>query len=180
MKSASEGQVAAAGPLVAAVELAAPTEEESQESLSAARNRVRNNITFGNNADLNHSADPNGPYGRTNRRRSIHFNSVRSHHRYVPPLREGEIEDEDDEWDIEDEDLDLASDQMYSQSMDEDELIDAMEGDDGMQWDEDTIEEIHIHRQPQGSSIPDILQPGSVREHDEEDRQGKKKGILFV
>jgi hypothetical protein len=155
-------------------QLAAPTEAESQESLSAARNRVRNNITFGNSADLNHSADSNGPYGRTNRRRSIHFNSVRSHHRYVPPLREGEIEDEDDEWDtegFEDEDLDLAADQMYMQSMDEDEVIDAMEGDDGMQWDEDTIEDIHVQgRQVQGSSIPDVLQPGSVREQQEQQR----------
>ena len=153
--------------------LAAPTEAESQESLSAARNRVRNNITFGNSADLNHAADPNGPYGRTNRRRSIHFNSVRSHHRYVPPLREGEIEDEDDEWDtegFEDEDLDLASDQMYVQSMDEDELIDAMEADDGMQWDDDTIEDIHRHAHDQGSSIPDALQPGSVREQQEQQR----------
>ena len=66
--------------------------------------------------------------------------------------------------------MDIAADQMYLQSMDED-LIDAMEADDGMQWDEDTIEDIHLHaRQLQSSSIPDALQPGSVREQQEQQR----------
>jgi hypothetical protein len=139
------------------IDLAAPTEAESQESLSAARNRLHN-ITFGiNNAD--HSADPNAPRGRINRRRSIHFNSVRSHHRY------GEIEDEDDEWDtegFEDEDMDIAADQMYLQSMDED-LIDAMEADDGMQWDEDTIEDIHLQHVRQAQALAQPLAPCSGR-----------------
>ena len=57
------------------------------------------------------------------------------------------------------------------QSMDEDELIDAMEGDDGMGWDEDTMDDIQLQgRQAQSSSIPDALQPGSVREQQEQQR----------
>ena len=88
-----------------------------------------------------------------NQARNVHFASIRYHYRFVPPLRDGEVEDEDDEWNVErfeDEDLELAAEQSYMQNMEED---------DGMQWDED------FSATPvPGSGIPDALQPGSLRE----------------
>ncbi|KAF8185197.1 hypothetical protein BJ912DRAFT_1144388 [Pholiota molesta] len=93
--------------------------------------------------------------------KSIHFNSVRSHHRYIPPLREGEVEDEEDEWDLEgfeDEDLDLAAEQMYMQSMDEDDIASSMDQDDGMQWDDTPADLQNRQLQAnQGPAIPDAL-----------------------
>ena len=96
---------------------------------------------------------PNRTGSHENQTRNVHFTSIRSQYRYVPPLRDGEIEEDDDEWNVQDfrdEDLELAAEQMYMQSMEED---------DGMQWDEDfTVTPV------QNSVIPDALQPGSLRE----------------
>ena len=108
-------------------------------------------------------------------RRSVHFNSVRSQHRYPPALKDGEEEEEDEEWDtdgFEDEDLDLANEQMYMQSMDEDDLVNHMEPDDGMQWDDSVVEEMRERQATggHGAPIPDALQPGSLREYQEQQR----------
>ena len=88
-----------------------------------------------------------------NQARNVHFASIRYHYRFVPPLRDGEVEDEDDEWNVErfeEEDVEIAAEQMYLQSMEED---------DGMQWEED------FSATPiPSSAIPDALQPGSLRE----------------
>ena len=88
-----------------------------------------------------------------NQARNVHFHSIRYHYRFVPPLRDREVEDEDDEWNVErfeEEDVELAAEQMCMQSMEED---------DGMQWDE----EFSATSVP-SSAIPDALQPGSLRE----------------
>ena len=100
---------------------------------------------------------PNRTGSRENQSRSVHFTSVRSQYRYVPPLRDGEVEEEDEEWNVQgfqDEDLELAAEQMYMQSMEED---------DGMQW-----EETFTTTPVQSSGIPDALQPGSLREFREQ------------
>ena len=96
---------------------------------------------------------PNKTGSQENQARNVHFHSIRYHYRFVPPLRDGEVEDEDDEWNVErfeEEDVELAAEQMYMQSMEED---------DGMQWDE----EFSATSIP-SSAIPDALQPGSLRE----------------
>ena len=100
----------------------------------------------------------------------VRFNTIRRHHRYVPTLREGEVEALDDEWDtdgFEDEDLDLASGQLYMVSMDEDDLV-GVEIDDGMIWDDGIIEDIQPGLVPGGLPIPDALQPGSLREQQQQ------------
>ncbi len=115
------------------------------------------------------SPDANRTGSRSLRRRSIHFNSIRTHHRYIPTLRDGEEEEEDEEWEVggfEDEDIDLAAEQMYMQSMDEDDLA-ASTDPDSMQWDDNSAAET-VARQQQGASIPDALQPGSMRHHEEQ------------
>ena len=88
-----------------------------------------------------------------NQTRNVHFATIRYHYRFVPPLRDGEVEDEDDEWNVErfeEEDVELAAEQMYMQSMEED---------DGMQWEDDfSVTPV------QSPAIPDALQPGSLRE----------------
>ncbi|KDR74222.1 hypothetical protein GALMADRAFT_157490 [Galerina marginata CBS 339.88] len=148
------------------VDLALATEIEQAESSRAAQDRARNNVAF---RAVSTSPVPNraeADSSRNTNRRSVHFNSVRSQHRYVPALREGEVEDEDEEWDtdgFEDEDMDLANEQMYMQSMDEDDLVDV---DDGMQWDDTVTEEMQNRAAP----IPDALQPGSLREYQEQQR----------
>ena len=96
---------------------------------------------------------PNRAGSHENQTRNVHFTSIRSQYRYIPPLRDGEVEEEDDEWNVQgfqDEDLELAAEQMYMQSMEED---------DGALWDEDVSA-----RPVQNSAIPDALQPGSLRE----------------
>ena len=96
---------------------------------------------------------PNRTGSQENQARNVHFASIRYHYRFVPPLRDGEVEDEDDEWNVErfeEEDVELAAEQMYLQSMEED---------DGMQWDED-----FSATSTPSSAIPDALQPGSLRE----------------
>ena len=96
---------------------------------------------------------PNRAGSQENQARNVHFASIRYHYRFVPPLRDGEVEDEDDEWNVErfeEEDVEIAAEQMYLQSMEED---------DGMQWEED------FSATPiPSSAIPDALQPGSLRE----------------
>ncbi|KAF8189058.1 hypothetical protein BJ912DRAFT_1106242, partial [Pholiota molesta] len=82
------------------VDLALATDAENHKSLLAAQDRVRHNVAFENRSTP--SPDVNRTGSRTNKRKSIHFSSVRSHHRYIPPLREGEIG-------FEDEDLELAA-----------------------------------------------------------------------
>ena len=100
---------------------------------------------------------PNRAGSQETQARNVHFASIRYHYRFVPPLRDGEVEDEDDEWNVErfeEEDVELAAEQMYMQSMEED---------DGMQWEED----FSATTLP-NSGIPDALQPGSLREYREQ------------
>ena len=138
-----------------------PTSQEQQDGLL---------LDFsGHNVDNQSNSSPSGTNYRSGNRRSVHFNTVRKHHRYVPALREGEVEDEDDEWDtagFEDEDLDLASRHLYMDSMDEDDLI-GVEIDDGI-WDDGIIEDIQPGPVPGGFPIPDALQPGSLREQQQQ------------
>ncbi|KAF8815805.1 hypothetical protein BYT27DRAFT_7128587 [Phlegmacium glaucopus] len=125
------------------IDLALPTQEEQDNP-----NTPRGNTTSRTGHQTPSPHPPNTTGSRENQTRNVHFTSIRSQYRYIPPLREGEIEEEDDEWDVhgfEDEDLELAAEQMYMQSMEED---------DGMQWDEDVS----------ATPIPDALQPGSLRE----------------
>ncbi len=73
-----------------------------------------------------------GANSSNNNRRSVHFNSIRSHDCCVPALRDGEVEDEDGEWEtdgFEEKDLDLALDSMYLD-----------EGDTGMVFDDVMVE----------------------------------------
>jgi Ras association (RalGDS/AF-6) domain len=125
-----------------------PTQEEQTSP-----NAPRGNGTSRTGHQTPSPLPTNSTGSRDNQSRNVHFTSIRVHHRYIPALRDGEIEEEDDEWDVEgfkDEDLELAAEQMYMQSMEED---------DGMQWDED------FSATPvQTPAIPDALQPGSLRE----------------
>lgn len=110
----------------------------------------------------------------------MHFNYVRSQHRYPPALRDGEIEDEEDEWNtegFEDEDIDLANELMYMESMEgEDEgYIGIDEDESSIQWDDITAEEVQLRQQAaiaqaNGAPIPDSLQPGSMRAYQEQQR----------
>ncbi len=97
-------------------------------------------------------------------RRATFLNSIRSHHRYVPALRDGEVEDDDDEWEIdgfEDEDLDLAVDPIY---LDEDDA--GIVFDDVMGWEDGTVENPQFRQllAGEGALIPDASQPASLRE----------------
>ena len=80
--------------------------------------------------------------------RNVHFNSIRSHFRYIPSLRDGEIEEEEEEWDtegFEDEDIDLIED--YVDEGDE----------DLMHWEDGG-----------GAPIPEALQPAGMREQEQQ------------
>ncbi|KAH9483226.1 Tip elongation aberrant protein Tea4 [Psilocybe cubensis] len=148
------------------IELALPTQAEQVEIGIGDR---RNNVQF--------RSDTNSPTGggrdnNANNRRSIRFNSIRYHHRFIPGLKEGEVEDEDDEWDtdgFEEEDLEVVQDQM-----EEDEFASmSMDVDDGMHWDDSTAEDVQLNL-PSGAGggapIPDALMPGSMREYQEQQR----------
>ena len=128
--------------------LALPTQEEQLSS-----NTPREVVTSRSGHQSPSPLPPNRTGSRENQARNVHFASIRYHYRFVPPLRDGEVEDEDDEWNVErfeDEDLEIAAEQSYMQSMEED---------DGMQWEED-----FSAAPTPNSAIPDALQPGSLRE----------------
>ncbi|KAF9530938.1 hypothetical protein CPB83DRAFT_874859 [Crepidotus variabilis] len=147
------------------VDLALATAQEQQEAHMIAQERMLINA---NRNAANQFTSPMPARTNSNNRRSVHFNSIRSHHRYVPPLREGEVEDEEDEWDtdgFEDEDLDLVG-EMY---MDDDDLT-GMEIDESMTWDDGPIDEAQSRQMRIGDSapIPDALLPGSLREQQQQ------------
>lgn len=147
-----------------------PTQHE-QEGF---QERLQNN--FSGHINQSNTSLPGTNY-RNGNRRNVHFNTVRTHHRYVPALREGEVADEDDEWDtdgFEDEDLDLASGQMYMDGMDDDDLV-GVEIDDDMVWDDRIIDDI----QPGPVPIPDVLQPGSLREQQQQQLFRAQQQELF-
>ncbi|KAF8164737.1 hypothetical protein B0H34DRAFT_855276 [Crassisporium funariophilum] len=150
------------------IDLASATQEEQ----NASEDRLRQNLALRAGSNQTPSPLPNRTGSRANQSRNVHFTAIRSHYRYIPPLREGEIEEEDDEWDVEgfeDEDLDLASEQMYMQSMEEDAGPGGMELDDGMQWDDAAADDLQARQmRGNGSSIPDALQPGSLREQQQQ------------
>ncbi len=123
-----------------------------------AQEHLRNNLSARGVSTQSVSSLP-GANSRNNNWRSVHFNSIRSHHRYVPALRDGEVEDEDDEWEtdgFEDEDLTLALDPMY---LDEDDI--GIVFDDVMSWEDGTIENPQFRQllTGEGALIPDALQP---------------------
>ncbi|KAF4615930.1 hypothetical protein D9613_011321 [Agrocybe pediades] len=164
------------------IDLALPTQVE-QEDAVLTHERLLRNVQFQTG-----STDPlpsRGPPGssanrsdsgsRANNRRSVHFNYVRSQHRYPPALRDGEEEDPEDEWNtdgFEDEDIDLANDLEFTDGEDDGY---GMEGNDSMQWDDLTAEEAQLRQhaansQATGVPIPDALQPGSMRQYQEQQR----------
>jgi hypothetical protein len=131
-----------------------------------AQERLRNNLSARSVSTQSNTSLPGANF--RNNRRSVHFNSIRSHYRYVPPLRDGEVEDEDDEWEtdgFEDEDLDLALDPMY---LDEDDT--GMVFDDVMGWEDGTVENSQFRQllAGEGALIPDALQPASLREQQQQ------------
>jgi len=129
--------------------LALPTQEEQTSS-----NTPRENVNSRSGHQSPSPLPPNRAGSRGNQARNVHFASIRYHYRFVPPLRDGEVEDEDDEWNVErfeEEDVELAAEQMDMQSTEED---------DEMQWDED----FSATPVPPSLAIPDALQPGSLRE----------------
>lgn len=134
----------------------------------AAQERLRNNLSARSVSNHSNSSLP-GANSRNNNRKSVHFNSIRSQHRYVPALREGEVEDEDDEWEtdgFEDEDPDLVVD---PELLDEDDAG-GMGFDDVMVWESGALENPQF-RQPlagEGAFVPDALQPASLREQQQQ------------
>ena len=128
-----------------------------------AQERLHTNLSARHGHNQSNSSLPGMNY-RNNNRKSVHFNAVRKHYRYVPALREGEVEEEDDEWDtgFVDEDAELARDSLYMDSMDDDFV--GMEIDDGMDWDDEGADDILAGQVP----IPDALQPGSLREQQQQ------------
>ncbi|RXW15844.1 hypothetical protein EST38_g10014 [Candolleomyces aberdarensis] len=144
------------------VDLASATQAELQDGLNASHDRLRNNLSSRGGA----TPSPNPTKSR--KAKGVQFTPTLSVHRYLPAVwREDEMSDEEDvEWDdegYEDEDPELASEQMQRRR--EEEEHGAMEADDPMQWASDAAEQ---HQQQQAaaaaSRIPDALQPGSIRE----------------
>ena len=131
-----------------------------------AQERLRINLSVRHGHNQSDSSLPGMNY-RNNNRKSVHFTSIRNHYRYVPALREGEVEEEDDEWEtggFRDEDLELAGDPLYMDGMDTDDDFVGLDIDDGMDWENEGAEEIHARQVP----IPDALQPGSLREQQQQ------------
>lgn len=145
------------------VDLASATQAELQDGLNASHDRLRNNLSSRGGA----TPSPNPTKSR--KAKGVQFTPTLSVHRYLPAVwREDEMSDEEDvEWDdegYEDEDPELASEQMQRRREEEEHA--AMEPDDPMQWADDAAEQQQQQQQQAAavSRIPDALQPGSIRE----------------
>lgn len=129
------------------IDLAQATQAEVSENLNASQDRFRNNLSSRNGSNGTPSPIPRGNDARTQKTKSVMFIPSFYVHRYLPAIwNEEEEDDPNEEWDeegYEDEDQQLATEQMDKRRAEEGSI---MEPDDGIGWEENAVQEIRARQ----------------------------------